>query len=127
VWSGIELLCLPLLALGGIGFVSAVTNLAPRAVAQMYEYWVDGRFSEALDIHYALHPTRRLDVRRDQPGAHQVRALTRRPHRIADGVRPPLVTPSPSGAQRIDQLLVTGAPMLEGRLADLAAAIVNTQ
>jgi hypothetical protein len=42
-------------------------------------------------------------------------------------VRPPLVTPSPSGAQRIDQLLVTGAPMLEGRLADLAAAIVNTQ
>jgi 4-hydroxy-tetrahydrodipicolinate synthase len=31
VWSGIELLCLPLLALGGAGFVSAVANLAPAA------------------------------------------------------------------------------------------------
>ncbi|MCX5554557.1 dihydrodipicolinate synthase family protein [Streptomyces sp. NBC_00038] len=30
VCSGIDLLCLPLLALGGAGFVSAVSNLAPR-------------------------------------------------------------------------------------------------
>ncbi len=37
VWSGIELLCLPLLALGGTGFVSAVANLAPAAVARMFE------------------------------------------------------------------------------------------
>ncbi len=37
VWSGIELLCLPLLTLGGVGFVSAVTNLAPSAVASMYD------------------------------------------------------------------------------------------
>ncbi len=41
VWSGIELLCLPLLALGGVGFVSATANLAPRAVARMYEHWVE--------------------------------------------------------------------------------------
>ena len=34
VWSGIELLCLPLLALGGAGFVSATANLAPRAVSR---------------------------------------------------------------------------------------------
>src|SRR5215469_13673571 len=34
VWSGIELLCLPLLALGGAGFVSATANLAPAAVAR---------------------------------------------------------------------------------------------
>ena len=34
VWSGIELLCLPLLALGGTGFVSAVANIAPAAVAR---------------------------------------------------------------------------------------------
>jgi 4-hydroxy-tetrahydrodipicolinate synthase len=33
--TAIELLCLPLLALGGVGFVSAVVNLAPAAVAQM--------------------------------------------------------------------------------------------
>ena len=43
MWSGIELLCLPLLAIGGIGFVSAVANIAPQAVADMYDRWVDGR------------------------------------------------------------------------------------
>jgi 4-hydroxy-tetrahydrodipicolinate synthase len=32
MWSGIELLCLPLLAIGGIGFVSAVANLAAAVV-----------------------------------------------------------------------------------------------
>src|SRR4029079_6597174 len=56
VWSGIELLCLPLLALGGVGFVSAVANLAPEAVAEMYEAWVAGDQERALTIHYALHP-----------------------------------------------------------------------
>ena len=42
VWSGIELLCLPLLALGGAGFVSATANLAPSTVARMYEHWEAG-------------------------------------------------------------------------------------
>src|SRR5919106_1347065 len=56
VWSGIELLCLPLLALGGTGFVSAVANLAPTAVARMYELWEAGEFDAARDLHYRLHP-----------------------------------------------------------------------
>ncbi len=52
-WSGIELLCLPLLALGGAGFVSAVANLAPSAVARMYEQ-LDKRASpdQARDLHF---------------------------------------------------------------------------
>ena len=43
IWSGIELLCLPLLSLGGVGFVSATANLAPAAIARMYELWEAGR------------------------------------------------------------------------------------
>jgi 4-hydroxy-tetrahydrodipicolinate synthase len=49
VWSGIELLCLPLMALGGRGFVSALANIAPRAVADMYELWVAGTMSIRAD------------------------------------------------------------------------------
>ena len=56
MWSGIELLCLPLLALGGIGFVSAVANIAPTAVAEMYDRWIAGDHERALDLHYGLHP-----------------------------------------------------------------------
>ena len=43
VWSGIELLCLPLLALGGAGFVSATANIAPAACAEMYEVTTSAR------------------------------------------------------------------------------------
>ena len=51
LWSGIELLCLPLLALGGVGFVSAVANLAPAAVARMFELWTAGEQEQARDLH----------------------------------------------------------------------------
>ena len=69
MWSGIELLCLPLLAIGGIGFVSAVANIAPTAVAEMYDAL--GRRRPRACARPALRPApaRRPDVRRDQPGA----------------------------------------------------------
>jgi 4-hydroxy-tetrahydrodipicolinate synthase len=125
MWSGIELLCLPLLAIGGIGFVSAVANLAPRAVAQMYDQWVAGKFDEALEIHYGLHPLVDLMFVETNPAPIKS-VLARAGHIDSPMVRPPLVTPTPAGVRRIDQLLAEGAPMLEGRLADLAAAVVNT-
>lgn len=56
MWSGIELLCLPLLPLGGIGFISAVANIAPASVAQMYELAIANEWDAARDIHYGLHP-----------------------------------------------------------------------
>src|SRR3954451_20002621 len=56
VWSGIELLGLPLLALGGAGSSSAVSTRAPRAVARMYEAWEAGDHETARELHYALHP-----------------------------------------------------------------------
>ena len=52
--------------------------------------------------------------------------LARAGHIGSPMVRPPLITPTPAGVRRIDELLIAGAPMLEGRLADLAATVVNT-
>jgi 4-hydroxy-tetrahydrodipicolinate synthase len=34
VWSGIELLCLPLLALGGAGYISVLANIASGTVLE---------------------------------------------------------------------------------------------
>ncbi len=56
MWSGIELLCIPLLALGGAGFISALSNLAPKSLSEMYEHWQAGRLDDAREIHYELHP-----------------------------------------------------------------------
>lgn len=54
--SGIELLCYPMLMLGGRGHLSCVGNFAPRLVADLYEAFVTGDHPGALKLHYDLHP-----------------------------------------------------------------------
>ena len=122
VWSGIELLCLPLLALGGIGFVSAVANLAPAAVARMYQHWVAGETEAALSIHYGLHPL--VDLLFVETNPAPAKWVLERAGMIASGrVRPPLVGPSENGQAQIRKLLAAGAPLLDGSLAQLARSI----
>jgi 4-hydroxy-tetrahydrodipicolinate synthase len=115
VWSGIELLCLPLLALGGAGFVSAVTNLAPGAVARMYELWEAGTpesMAAARELHYRLHPLVDLRVVETNPApanwapAQQGRIAP--PH-----VRAPLTPPTDTGLARIRALLAEGGDLTQ--------------
>ena len=56
VYSGIELLCFPILALGGAGHVSATGNVMPREVARLYDLAAAGKWEEARDLHYHLLP-----------------------------------------------------------------------
>lgn len=54
--SGIELLCYPMLTLGGRGHLSCVGNFAPAPVAELYEAFVAGDQVRARALHYDLHP-----------------------------------------------------------------------
>jgi len=54
VYSGIELLCYPILAIGGAGYVSATGNLMPTKVASLYNLVAAGKWQEAQDNHYEL-------------------------------------------------------------------------
>jgi 4-hydroxy-tetrahydrodipicolinate synthase len=54
VYSGIETLCYPMLAVGGAGHVSATGNIAPREVARLYDLCEAGEWAEALDLHYRM-------------------------------------------------------------------------
>ncbi|HET6795145.1 MAG TPA: 4-hydroxy-tetrahydrodipicolinate synthase, partial [Acidimicrobiales bacterium] len=111
VWCGIELLCLPLLALGGAGFVSAVANIAPAAVARMYESWTAGDHEDALGIHYGLHPL--VDLVFVETNPAPVKWVLAKAGLIGSGhVRPPLVPPSPQAEARIDKLLADGVGLL---------------
>jgi 4-hydroxy-tetrahydrodipicolinate synthase len=56
VYSGIELLCFPILAIGGAGYVSATGNLMPREVARLYDLVIAGEWQAAQDLHYHLLP-----------------------------------------------------------------------
>lgn len=56
VYSGIELLCFPVLAIGGAGYVSATGNLMPKEVARLYDLVAADKWREAQDLHYHLMP-----------------------------------------------------------------------
>lgn len=56
LYSGIELLCYPMLAIGGAGFISATANVDPVRVAKLYDLWAAGDVAGAQDMHYELMP-----------------------------------------------------------------------
>ncbi|MFI6025244.1 4-hydroxy-tetrahydrodipicolinate synthase [Amycolatopsis magusensis] len=111
VWSGIELLCLPLLALGGAGFVSATANIAPAACAEMYEAWEAGDLERARKIHYGLHPL--VDLLFVETNPAPGKWVLEHRGLIGSGyVRPPLITPTEPGVARIKDLLAQGESYL---------------
>jgi len=116
MWSGIELLCLPLLALGGVGFVSATANLAPAATARMYELWQAGEFDQARDLHFGLHPVTDVIFTETNPAA--AKWVLAQAGLIKSGyVRPPLIPLTETGQATALALLRAGAPVLEGPVA----------
>ena len=56
LFSGIELLCYPMLAIGGAGFISATANVEPKKVAELYNAWIAGDVARAQDLHFELMP-----------------------------------------------------------------------
>ncbi|MBN9734998.1 MULTISPECIES: 4-hydroxy-tetrahydrodipicolinate synthase [unclassified Pseudonocardia] len=111
VWSGIELLGLPLLALGGAGFVSAVSNLAPAAVARMYEAWEAGDHETARELHYGLHPLVDLLFVETNPAPAKW-VLHQQGHLASAHVRAPLLPLGDDGLPRVRALLDQGAALL---------------
>ncbi|QWF85396.1 4-hydroxy-tetrahydrodipicolinate synthase [Amycolatopsis sp. CA-230715] len=111
VWSGIELLCLPLLALGGAGFVSATANIAPAACAEMYEAWQSGNHARAREIHYGLHPL--VDLLFVETNPAPGKWVLEQRGLIGSGfVRPPLITPTDTGIAKIKDLMAEGERFL---------------
>ncbi|KAA5835125.1 4-hydroxy-tetrahydrodipicolinate synthase [Saccharopolyspora hirsuta] len=111
VWSGIELLCLPLLALGGTGFISATANIAPAATKKMYDAFRAGRLEEALDIHYGVHPL--VDLIFVETNPAPVKWVLEQRGLISSGhVRSPLIAPTEAGKDKIRALLAEGAEHL---------------
>jgi len=111
VWSGIELLCLPLLALGGAGFLSATANIAPAAHARMFELWEAGDLAGAREIHYGLHPLVDLLFVETNPAPGKW-VLEQRGLIRSGYVRPPLITPTEAGLTKMREYLKQGEAYL---------------
>lgn len=56
LYSGEDALNFPLLAIGARGFITVTANVAPRDVADLYEFYIKGEIDKARDLHYRLLP-----------------------------------------------------------------------
>ena len=103
VYSGIELLCYPMLAVGGVGHVSATANILPREVADLYNLVTAGRWNEATDLHYRLLPLNEVLFLETNPGP--LKWAMGRLGRITPTLRLPLCEPSLENQARIEAVL----------------------
>jgi 4-hydroxy-tetrahydrodipicolinate synthase len=114
--SGIELLCYPMLCLGGAGHLSCVGNFAPRAVAQLYDAFAAGNHDQARSLHYDLHPL--VDAAFAETNPVPVKWVMQQLGLVKCGVaREPLAPLSDAGQRRVRELLATS------RHVDLPVAV----
>jgi 4-hydroxy-tetrahydrodipicolinate synthase len=103
VYSGIELLCYPMLAVGGVGHVSATANIFPREVADLYNHVAAGRWTEARELHYHLLPINEALFLETNPGP--LKWLLGELGQINPHLRPPLCEPSAANQERIREVM----------------------
>jgi 4-hydroxy-tetrahydrodipicolinate synthase len=118
---GIELLCYPMLVLGGRGHLSCVGNFAPRPVSELYDAFAAGEHDRAQDLHYDLHPLVDAAFTTTNPVPakwvmHRIGVLP------SPAVRAPLAPLTQAQEERVSKLL-DGSPHLGAPAATSAAGL----
>lgn len=103
LFSGIELLCYPMLAIGGAGYISATANVAPEKVAEVYNAWIAGDVKRAQDLHYELMPLNDVLFKDTNPAP--LKAALGMMGKIYPKLRLPMDLPSPELQQEIRKVL----------------------
>jgi 4-hydroxy-tetrahydrodipicolinate synthase len=104
LFSGIELLCYPMLAIGGAGFISATANVEPVKVAELYNAWAAGDVAKAQDLHFELMPLNDVLFKDTNPAP--VKAALGMMGKITPKLRLPLGLPSMELQEEVRQTLL---------------------
>lgn len=104
VFVGLEELSFPMMAIGACGMVNAVSNIAPRQVAELYEAVAAGDMAEAKRLHYALFDLNRAVFFDTNPIAIKYMAkklgiIPANTHRL------PMMPATPEVERRLDAVL----------------------
>jgi 4-hydroxy-tetrahydrodipicolinate synthase len=103
VLSGDDAVTLPLMAVGGRGVISVVSNEIPAEMAQMVEAAERGDFTAARAIHTRIMPLMQINFIESSPGP--VKAAMAAMGLIEELYRLPLVAPRAESKQRISGVL----------------------
>jgi 4-hydroxy-tetrahydrodipicolinate synthase len=104
VLSGDDSLTLPILAVGGKGVISVVSNIAPLDVAKMIDYYLAGKVELASGMHRKLFPLVKAMFIETNPTP--VKAAMNMLGMPSGEPRLPLVPPSEASSTAIRQALV---------------------
>jgi 4-hydroxy-tetrahydrodipicolinate synthase len=102
--SGEDHTALPYLIAGGHGCISVSANIAPRLCATLHAAWARGDVAEAMEIQKRLLPLHDVMFIESNPGPVKYAASLL--GFGADSVRLPLVSVSPSSAEKIRAAMV---------------------
>jgi 4-hydroxy-tetrahydrodipicolinate synthase len=110
VLSGDDAMTLPLIAAGGKGIVSVISNYAPKKFGDMVRFALKGEFDKALKIHYELYELMELNF--VEPNPAPVKAAMVQMKMLKDRIRMPLLPVSDANKKKIRTAL-EGAGLLK--------------
>jgi 4-hydroxy-tetrahydrodipicolinate synthase len=104
VLSGDDAITLPVIALGGVGVISVVSNEVPFAMARLTSLGLEGDFPAAREMQRRLHPLMEINFIESNPGP--VKAAMGLMGLIEPIFRLPAVYPRPESVRKIEQVLL---------------------
>jgi len=105
VLSGDDAIALALIAIGGRGVISVVSNEIPAEMSAMVRLALGGQFADARHIHRRFHPLMEINFVESNPGP--VKAAMAEMRLLEPAWRLPLVQPQPANQARIHAVLET--------------------
>jgi 4-hydroxy-tetrahydrodipicolinate synthase len=114
VLSGDDGLAVPLMAVGGRGVISVLSNEVPAEVVQMVEAAERGDFAAARSLHHRMMPLMLANFIESNPGP--VKAAMAAMGLVEESYRLPIVAPKPESKERIVRIL-KDLGLLKGRYA----------
>ncbi len=104
VMSGDDFTVLPLMALGGVGVISVVSNIVPAKMAQLCRACRNGDYKTARALHYEVNPLNRAMFIETNPVP--VKTALAMMGKLAMGVRLPLVSLQPDNEAELKKVLI---------------------
>lgn len=104
VLSGDDSLTLPMMALGAKGIISVASNIMPKEVSQMVDFWLKGDIESARKLHLKLFPLFKGIFIETNP--IPVKKSLYLMGIIENDIRLPLVEMTPEGTEKLRKILL---------------------
>jgi 4-hydroxy-tetrahydrodipicolinate synthase len=103
VLSGDDSFTFPLMALGGVGIISVISNEIPRQMTQLAHLMLEGKYDEARKLHFQLLPLMQVNFIETNP--IPVKAALAMMGMIEEVYRLPMVPMKPENRAKLEKAL----------------------